>query len=175
MKNHATNRQPAVDDGIEIHAPNIDINEVMGTIRRNIQQRQATDMAHPIDFPEFTEVTCPAEPSDNDHSSLLYFLLREMNRASTPVFQSTPEVAASTLDKVPLVGSMWTILRRHLHSLSIYYTNKMGQQLLMTTRYPVVVLNLMTRLNQKREAEINALQQRVVDLEAKIAKLEQKN
>ena len=165
---------PIGQNQVEIHASGIDVDEIMTTIRHNIQHRQKTSHRTPINFPEFEELICPEEPADGEHSALLYFLLREMNQTHTPPLQAIPELTPSPMDKLPILGYLWNMLRRHLHGLSIFYTNKLGRQIVTHLRYPVVVLNLMTRLNQKREAELVELKQRVTDLEIQLTRLEQK-
>lgn len=173
LANESASTEPAsIEDMVTIHAPEIDVDEIMATIRRNMQTREGTNGA--ISTLEFKDITCPEEAMDGEYAPLLHFLLQEMNKTYILKPPTAPELTPSPLDKAPLIGSIWNILRRHLHSLSIYYTNKMGRQISTHNRYPVVMLNLMTRLNQKRDAEIATLKQELAELKEKLADLEQR-
>ena len=161
-------------DEVEIHAPGIDVDAIMATIRRNIERRQAEGLYQAANFPEFEEVTCREEPVEEDADPLLYFLLPEMAHSQAPRFQVEPDLTPSPLDRWPIVGSLWHKLRRQLHGMSIFYTNKLGGQMIHYNRYLVTVLKLMNRQNQKQAIELNELKQRLVELETKLARLEQK-
>lgn len=164
---------PAID-GVEIHAPDIDIDEIMRTIRHNLQHRQATGLHQAVDFPEFEEAICPEAPSNGKHNPLLYFLLRELNQTYAPRFRVEPDLRPSRLDKLPLVGFLWHGLRSQLHGLSIFYARQVAGQLIGYNRYLVTVLNLMVRYDQKRDLELDELKQRLARLETQLAQSEQK-
>jgi hypothetical protein len=170
MNNSSENR--AVDD-VEIHAPGVDIDEIMRTIRHNLQHRQTAGLHQAVDFPEFEEATCPEAPPNGKYNPLLYFLLRELNQTYAPRFRVELEIKPSRLDKLPLVGFLWNSLRSQLHGLSIFYARRVAGQMIGYNRYLVTVLNLMVRYDQKRDLELAELKQRLAKLETQLAQVEQ--
>ncbi|MBI1880513.1 MAG: hypothetical protein HYR94_20240 [Chloroflexi bacterium] len=152
----------------------INIDEIMATIRRTNQQRQAAIPRRATYFMEFGEVTCPEEPADGQADPLFYFLLRELNQPFTPRFYLERRLTPSPLDKLPLLGPLWNALRRQLHNLSFYYANQIAGQMIGYNRYLVTILNLLTRYGQQRDDEIKQLRQRLAQLEAQLAYAEPK-
>jgi hypothetical protein len=163
----------STSDKVEIHASGIDVDAIMDTIRRNIRRRRSEGFYQITDFPEFEEVTLPEEPAGDLQSPLLYFYLRQVNQPYNQFYVEL-DLAPSRVERLPLVGSLWNTLRRHLHSLSIFYVNKIAGPIVTFNRQVVIILNLMTRQDWKRDAELAELKQRLAELEARQALLEGK-
>jgi hypothetical protein len=143
-------------------------------VRRNKRNGQAEGLDQTTHFPEFEEVHYPEESLD-DEQPLLYFLLREMSQTHTLQRRIEPDFTPSRLDKLPLVSFLWNTLRRQLHGLSIFYANKVAEQMISYHQYINIVLNLMIRQDQKRNRELTKLKQHVADLEARLDRLEHKS
>jgi hypothetical protein len=157
---------------IESSSPNIDA--IMAEIRGRAQSHREGSAYQPDEFPDLEEMTCPTEPSDDQHSPLLYFHLRQVNQ-SFIVFQIGLDLRPSGLDRLPVIGPVWDNLRRHLHSLSVFYVNKVAEPLISFNRHIVTILNIMTHQAQKRDAELADLKRRIAELEARLADVEEKS
>ncbi len=164
--------QPATPDEVEIHAQGSDVDDIMATIRHNVQMRRAQGLYEPSRFTEFEDVACPQEPAHGEYNPLLYFHLRQVNRSYSQ-FQLELDIRPSGLERVPVVGSLWNTLRRHLHTLSIVYVNKIAGPLIAFNRHMVTILNLLIRQDQKREAELEQLRLHIAELEARLASQEE--
>lgn len=172
MDDQPAGRNASLEDEVELHAPHINADDVMAVIRANIRKRREEGLYQATRFSEFEEVTCPEEPGGDAHDPLLYFHLRQVNRSYTQ-FRIDLSLNPSRLAELPLVGSLWDTLRLHLHSLAIFYVNKLIEPMIAFNRHSVTVLNILTRHSQKRDAELTELRQRVTELEARLAHIEE--
>jgi hypothetical protein len=165
--------QSLTRDGVESKALGIDVDAVMANVRRGVQHYRE-DGLNQVDYlSEFDDLTCPKEPLSDKHNPLLYFHLRQVNQPFTWL-RIELDLSRSCLDAVPLAGFLWNTLRRHLHSLSIFYVAKVAQPLTVHCREVVNILNILVHQDQQREAELNELKQQVAVLEARLARLEEK-
>jgi hypothetical protein len=159
------------DEG-ETHTQNIDVDAVMEIIRREMQKRREQGKYQAQRFFEFEDVTCPEEPDSDDHNPLLYFLLSQVNQPVTR-FSVELDLNPSRLDNLPVIGLLWNTLRRHLHSLSIFYVAKVVHPMTTFNRHLATILNIVVRQGQQRDVELTKLKQRLAELEAKLARLEE--
>jgi hypothetical protein len=151
---------------------NNDVDIIMATIRREMQKRREQGIYQTARFSEFEDVTCPEEPVGDEHNPLLYFHLRQVNQSYTR-FNVELDLSPSRLDRLPVIGLLWNTLRRHLHSLSIFYVGKVVHPMITFNRHLVTILNVVVRQGQQRDAELTELKQRLSELEAKLARLEE--
>jgi hypothetical protein len=172
MDDQPTGRSTSLGDEVELHAPHIDVDDVMAEIRNSIRRRREEGLYQATRFSEFEDVTCPEEPDGDAHDPLLYFHLRQVNRSYTQ-FHIDLNLNPSRLAALPLVGPLWDTLRLHLHSLAIFYVNKLIEPMIAFNRHSVTALNILTNHSQKRDAELAELRQRVAELEAKLARIEE--
>jgi hypothetical protein len=159
------------DEG-ETGALNIDVDVIMATIRREMQKHREQGIYQTGRFPELEDVTCPEEPEGDEHNPVLYFHLRQVNQPYTR-FNVELDLSPSRLDRLPVIGPLWNTLRRHLHSLSIFYVGKVVHPVITFNRHLVTILNVMVRQGQQRDAELAVLKQRLAELEVKLARLEE--
>jgi hypothetical protein len=172
MDDQPEGKGASLGDEVELHAPDIDVDAAMVAIRHNIQRRREEGLYQVTRFSEFEEVTCPEEPGGDAHDPLLYFHLRQVNQSYTQ-FHIDLSLNPSRLAGLPLVGSLWDTVRLHLHSLAIFYVNKLIEPMIAFNRHIVTILNILTRHSQKRDAELFELRQRVAELEARLAHIEE--
>lgn len=151
---------------------NNDVDVIMATIRREMQKRREQGIYQTGRFSEFEDVTCPEEPEGDEHNPLLYFHLRQVNQPYTR-FNVELDLSPSRLDRLPVIGLLWNSLRRHLHSLSIFYVGKVVHPMITFNRHLVTILNVVVRQGQQRDAELTELKQRLSELEARLARLEE--
>ena len=151
---------------------NTDVDVIMATIRREMRKRREQGIYQVDRFSELEDVTCPEEPEDDEHNPLLYFHLRQVNH-TYKWFNVELDLGPSRLDSLPVIGLLWNTLRRHLHSLSIFYVAKIVHPVLTFSRHVVTILNIMVRQRQQQDAEMAELKQRLSELEARLARFEE--
>jgi hypothetical protein len=155
-------------------APGVDVDAIMAAIRRSSPSAGSDGVPRTARHPELEEAACPDEPAEGEHNAFLYFNLRQVNQSYLK-FLVELDLRPSRLDRLPVVGSMWDRLRRHLHSLSIFYVNKVTEPLIALQRQVAMVLNVLVRRDHERDAELRRLAERVAELEARLAALEKRN
>lgn len=158
----------------ESQSSTLDIDTLMATIRQSSQRRQVEAELQGVDLSTFKEETICEEALSNEYRPLLSFLLRELDESSLTRLQIAPEVRASRLDKLPLLGFLWRRLRGQLHGLSIFYANKVAGQIGGRQQRLATVLSLLAQEVEQQEAEIAALKQHLTKMEAELARLEPK-
>jgi hypothetical protein len=158
--------QPISDNPDESHPVQvIDVDDIMATIRQGEQVGRNSPL------PPLEDLTLP-QPADPEGNTWLYFLLGQTNRPLSQAFLVTRTVKPSKLDTIPLLGSLWYIVRNQLHSLSIYYVNQLARQFIMYNRQVVTLIDLIVRQNQQQAVELANLKQRVSELEARLIGVE---
>ena len=160
--------------GDKVSSSDIDIDLIMTGIRRDIRGRRGQWAYQSVHSPGFEDVTCPEAPDGDEYSPLLHFHLRQVNQPYTQ-FLFGLDLNPSWMDALPVVGHLWTTLRRYLHQVSLHYVNKLIRPMLPFNRHLAIALNLMTRQSQKQETEITRLKQRLDELESRLADVEEED
>lgn len=138
--------------------------ELTRLIRERLASRGAAGEAD-IDLPKYGATGVPPDPpGDRPYNFSLYHHLHLLN-GRYAALDTEPNLAPSPATRVPLLGSLWKLIRRQMHTLVLFYVNRLGEHQTDINQYLVQVVNGLT-------AENDALAQRVSALEARLAALE---
>ncbi|MBA3534311.1 MAG: hypothetical protein H0T73_20515 [Ardenticatenales bacterium] len=154
------------DDLIAIRDPDIDPDAIMEQIRERVQQRRKEKGFDQRTFPSFGLAERPDAPSDRPYDTDLYYYLRLANdnfaQAETSVV-----LASSPATQLPIIGWLWSLVRREVHHLVIFYANRSVNHQVNVNRYLVSVLNRLTAVTQEQQQTIQELQQEIETLRAR--------
>jgi hypothetical protein len=147
------------DDWLEIDDPELDPAEIMEQIRSRIRHRREALGDPRDDFPTFGAAAYPGEP-EGDFDVDLYYHLRQANEAYPQVGVGS-DLASSAMTRLPLIGRLWTRVRREAHNLVLFYLNKLAGQQAAVNRHLVSVLNRMAVHMEAQEMELKRLREEV--------------
>lgn len=164
------NQKPSCDDVtsdlLEIHDPDVDVDQLMVEIRRRIAQHRE-ELGYPrTDFPSFGASACPQEPEHGDFDADLYYHLRKVNELYA-AFDLAPELAPSTSTRIPLLGRIWGSIRREAHNLVLFYIGRLTRQEIALNRHLVSTLNRLTVLVQQQHELLKALTEQIMTNEGR--------
>ncbi len=125
-------------------------------------RRQQLGRVNP-DFPSFGFVAEMPRPPYPGANATLYYHLRQVNEMETAV--TTLVLAPSPATRLPLLGRLWGLIRQQVHELVLFYVNRSGARQARLENHLVSLLNEQTRLLQLQQVEIEALRQRLAELE----------
>lgn len=160
----------AEDDIIEIRDPEVDVEEIMARIRRNIERRKAARDAEGVTVPDLTfdwiaERSGEAAPRDE-----LYYNLRQVRQSYDKAWVSLQFIERRI--PIPFVGPLLDRLRREAHNLVIFYVNTLAGRQIAFNDYVTRTLEKVVRSLEEREAE--GLIQEVRSLREAVERLERK-
>ena len=155
------------DNLIEFHDAEIDPRQIMADIRDRIQQRRAEIGYGTTRFPTFSGATFPGRPTDIPYDPDLYHHLERVNKIYFE-FETEPELLASPATRIPILGNLWGLIRRHAHTLTLFYTNRAIRQQTNVNRHMVSALNLLTVAWQEQQRTILALQEEIESLRERL-------
>jgi hypothetical protein len=151
------------EDLVEIRDPEIETAQIMEQIQERVQNRRADLGQVQQDFPVFGAAAMPGEPEDIPVNVNLYHYLRLVNK-SYNLFETGADVQLSPATRVPILGRIWSIVRRRAHELVMFYVNRNIEHQVMVNQQIVSALNLLTasleeqqRLTLEMQKEIEAL------------------
>lgn len=131
---------------------------------RIAQQRQALDYEQVFD--PFDDIAFPGKRVEFPLEDLQAHL-QAVGETSTQ-FERDIFLAPSTLDRLPLVGRVWQALRRQVHSIALFYTNRalvhemgVNRQLLQALTHLSAVCQQQQRTLFRLQAEVTALRAQV--------------
>jgi hypothetical protein len=165
--------QPVTGTDDQSPAPKVDVDQLMAGIQDTCcGNRRAGDRTTPVGR-LFEDVMCPQEPVGDEHNPLLYYHLREASQSYASLLLDV-DIAGSRLDRLPLIGMLWTALRRPLHKVPVYYTRKMAGFLIPFNRHVTNTLNIIVHHDRKQDADMAELRARLAELETRLAQFEGK-
>jgi len=144
------------NDLIEIHDPEIDVDEIMQQIRERIHQRYKTLEYSSRVFPTFGAAAYPGEPEDGDFDADLYYHLRKVNDVYTQIGVDLI-LAPSPATRIPILGCLWKRIRRGAHNLVLFYIGKLTEKQVTVNRHLVSTLNRMAVQLQAQEEDLKAM------------------
>ena len=148
---------------IEIRDPEIDTALVMEQVQEHVQRRRAELGEVNQDFPVFGAAAMPARPDDVPIDANLYHYLELANKSYNQ-FETGADVRLSPATRLPLLGRIWSLIRRQAHELVLFYVNRNIEHQVAVNQQMVSVLNLLT-------ASLQEQQRLAHDLKAEIAEL----
>jgi hypothetical protein len=162
-----------LEEIIEIRDSEINVAEIMEEIRRNIRQRQSEAQGGEVDFPTFEAgVSLAVEPTEKLEEVLHHHL------SEASLHHNKIGVASQFMPRpVPLVGRLWTAFRQEAHNLVIFYVNTLAARQITFNDHVLRALNALAQMVTRGsrvevarlEAELQALQQRVDQLEQRLS------
>ena len=128
------------DDLIEIEDEELDPEQLMARIRERVQRRRE-ELGYPRrDLPSFGAAVYPGEPEGEEYDVDLYYHLRMANDLYYRVGVE-PSLTDSALTRLPLLGWLWSRVRRQAHNLVLFYLGELARQQVAVNRHVVSVLN----------------------------------
>ncbi len=170
-----------IEGVIEIKDPEIDVEEIMQRIRKNIQQRRGEQGYQEPDFPVFSPDDLGDESALAAFDSQLLYNLRQANEHYNKIWVELETGKALPQDRIPALGRLRQALKRRVLNTIIFQVNALARNQITFNKYAVSVLNrLATRLAEAKEnearggEEIEALRAEVEALREKVARLEER-
>ena len=108
-------------------------------------------------FPIFGILSPPPQVT-LDNQALAHHL-RQLNELA-PV-PTAPLLVASPATRVPLLGSLWQLVRKQFHELILFYVNRAASHETQVDNYLINTLNELTRIIQSQQEEIERLQDEI--------------
>jgi hypothetical protein len=137
--------------------------ELEAQIEGRVQMRRQQLGVVAPDFPDFGFVVEMPAPPYPGAEPRLYYHLRQLNDLETAV--TTPNLAPSPTARLPLLGSLWGLIRQQVHELILYYVNRSAARQARLESHLISLLNEQTRLLMAQQTEIEMLRQRLDTLE----------
>ena len=142
-----------IPDIIEIRDSEIDVEAIVAQIRENIRQRRG---AHPelfgLELPTFA-VGEPLPDGATGDDALAYNL-----RQATVAADEIGVMMSPVKSSLPLLGPLWTAVKRQMHGLVLYYVNTLAGKQMKFNHHVVRVL-------QQQEQELESLRDRIEQIE----------
>ena len=151
---------------IEISDPEIDVQEIMRRIREGIERKRQRGLLPNKELPRFGLAKMPPEPV-GEHDVELYYHLERANdtcRAIEVKLALAPSVATA----LPILGKAWSLIRRQMHELVVYYVSMLAQAQARVNCHIVSVLNRLVAQHQRQAEELDLLRQEVQNLRAEL-------
>lgn len=171
MNNEIERDELPADDLIEIHDPAIDPAEIMAEIRERIQKRREELGYVTQRFSSFGETQFPGRPEDVAYDPDLYDHLELANELYLQV-ETKADLQSSAALRVPILGSLWSMIREQAHQLVLFYVNREVSHQIGVNREIVSVLNKLATINVDQQREINKLQNANHQLRRRLEELE---
>jgi len=156
------------DDLIEIHDPEIDPQEIMAEIRERIQKRREELGYIPQQFSTFGGTKFPGRPDDVPYNPDYYDHLEMVNAVYKEV-DTGVDLQPSPALRVPVLGTLWSMIREQAHQLVLYYVNRTVAHQMNVNRELVSVLNITEEMMLKQQRAIIKLQNDVYLLRQRLA------
>jgi hypothetical protein len=155
------------DDFIEIHAEDVDSQQIIDRIRRRIDRHRSESEYQPTRFPSYDGVPYPGTTVDVNHDPDLYHHLKLANKIYAEV-ETEPALESSPATRIPVAGSLWRLIRLHAHNLVLFYVNRAVRHEVDVNRHLVSVLNSLTEDNYYQRQTIKELESELESLRSKI-------
>ena len=152
---------------VQIDDPEIDVETIMARIREGLV---AHALDQEVEFPTFAIAQAQQGESPR-FSEELYYQLEQANLNYDQIWVELSQVEGH----MPLVGQFVNRFKREVHRLVVYYVNRLGERQVTMNDALVRTLNALVRNLEGSEADssdVLALQQKVSELEARLARLE---
>jgi hypothetical protein len=172
-KNAATASDLPANDLIEIHDPEIDPEVIMAKIRARIQERRMQLGYVRPQFSTFGGSLLPDRPNDIAYDPELFDHLELVNEQYTLV-PSESNLQPSPATRIPLLGSLWAIIREQAHGLVLFYTNRLASHQTGVNREIISMLNGLTALNIAQQRRIEGLERELDAVRLYLAEREEK-
>jgi hypothetical protein len=142
---------------LELYDEEVTADQLMTTIEKRVQQRQAAQGEIKRTFPTFGFIApMPHPPAEGDYSATLYHHLQRLNEMETA--ETTPLLVPSPNTRLPLLGPLWQLIRRAAHELVLFYVNRHIAHNTTFHNHLINILNEQTNLLQAQQQEIEKLQ-----------------
>ncbi|MHB0877288.1 MAG: hypothetical protein ACYC5O_14725 [Anaerolineae bacterium] len=149
-------------DLIEIRDPEIDVDAIMRRVREGVERKRREGLLPEKQFPRFGVALMPAEPA-GEHDVELYYHLQRSNDTCTDIGVDL-SLADSPFTTMPVVGRVWSMLRRQVHGLIVYYLGLLSRKQVRVNTHLVSTMNRLVAQSQSQAEEIAALRQQVAQL-----------
>ena len=150
------------DNLIEIQDPTIDPDSIMAEVRQRISERYKELNYQYRRFPTFN-ASVPEEPLDIEYDPNLYHYLHLAHEHYSNV-PTQPLLADSPATKIPILGSLWKLIRGSAHNLVLFYVNRVATHQVITNRHLLNTINRLVIQNETQQRAILALQDEIATL-----------
>jgi hypothetical protein len=151
---------PPADEQVpafEIEAPDLDAEAIMQEIRARIRARRAESKAKGLDLEAYADGLYPLQP-DAVFSRDLYEAVRYVGVS----YDKINLAPALTESRLPLIGGLVQRLRASLHTLVLFYVNRLAARQI---HFNQQVARALAATVRDLEAEIRDLRDRLAQLE----------
>jgi hypothetical protein len=145
-----------MNDWIKIHDSTWTSDALLAELRRRANAREGALGPLEINAPAFSELSAmPQPPTDRPYNADLYYHLRLINEMPPPDLD--PMLADSPATRTPWIGNLWERFRGQLHDLILFYVNRAVRQQIRMNNEVVDTLNVLTRVVEAQQEEIDRL------------------
>jgi hypothetical protein len=155
-------KEPATqlpEDLVALNDPELSDQALLKLLERRIQERRQQLGIDRRRFPKFGMAAPPdlipdiSDPDLHQHMHLLY------DSFDTP--KTELNLADSPSTRLPVVGRLWKTIRNQAHDLVLFYVNRYVGHEVEVNRNIVSVLNLLVRVSDEHQREIEDLRARL--------------
>ena len=149
------------DSWLKIDDPQMTSAELEAELAALVAQRREVLGEVRPKFPTFGILSPPPQVTLNNQA--LAHHLRQLNELDpVPV---APLLVTSPATRVPLLGSLWQLVRKQFHELILFYVNRAASHETKVDNHLINTLNELTRIIQSQQEEIERLQDEVRTLQ----------
>lgn len=153
---------------LELDDSHLSSAQLMAEIEERVARREAAYGRFQPHYPTFGHVSPMPAPPNAQFAPNLYHHLHALNHLDAP--PTLPELAASPATRVPILGRLWGLLRRHGHNLVLFYVNRNAAYNSQVNAHLVNTLNELTRLTQEQQQEMDRLRAEITTLRGQDAR-----
>jgi len=163
-KNHPSSESGAIpEDLLEIRAADIDQRQVMTQVEEQVSQRRVEQGEYFIRFPTYEGVPYPGIPENSPYDADLHYHLRLVNEDYLKV-ETEPVLEPSPSTRIPIIGSIWQMVRSQAHGLVLFYVNRAIRHEVKVNTHLVSILNSLTLANDELQIEVKWLEKEIEEL-----------
>lgn len=156
-------KDPPLEEIIDIRDPAIDAEAVMKQIRARMRQRRMQAEAEGVDLGLLAGGGDSEQTISFGHAT--DYNLRRLNASYSKVNVGL----VLTASRIPVFGPLWQRIRKNLHHLALFYANMVASKQTVFNKYVVhtfaALIEELVEKNERMTAEMNALKDRVIALE----------
>ncbi len=141
----------------EIEAPDLDAEKIMQQIRARIRARRAQSKARGLDLEAYADGLYPLPPG-----AVFSRELYESVRYVSVGYDKVNVAPALTETRLPVIGGLVQRLRANLHTLVLFYVNRMAAQQI---HFNEQVTRSLAAMVKDLETEVRDLRDRLAELE----------
>lgn len=109
----------------------------------------------------------PVRPGDSQLDANLYHYLELANKSYNQ-FESGANLQLSPATRIPILGRIWSLVRRQAHELVLFYVNRNIEHQVAVNQQMVSALNLLTASLEEQQRQSRELEKEIEELRSRL-------